>query len=67
MTVEIMWHTWKACSAAAAPAEVPMPEAAGTRFDGTKLMKETDVRQYGDAREAAGYARGRADSLEGGV
>jgi hypothetical protein len=41
----------------AAPAEVPMPEAVGTRFDGTKLIKEADARTYGDAREAAGYAR----------
>lgn len=41
-----------------APAEVPMPEPVGTRFDGTKLLKEADVHTYGDAREAAGYARG---------
>lgn len=43
---------------APAPAEVPMPEPVGTRFDGTRLLKEADVRTYGAAREAAGYARG---------
>jgi len=48
----------------AEPAEVPMPEAnlfgpagTGDYFHGCTLDR---VRQYGDAREAAGYARGMA-------
>lgn len=53
------------CSAPS-PAEVPMPEPVGTRFDGTKLLKEADVRTYGAAcratGEAAGYARGRKEA-----
>ncbi len=36
--------------------EVPMPDIAGELFDGKRVCDEADVRTYGAAREAAGYA-----------
>lgn len=44
-----------------AAAEVPMPDIAGELFDGKRVCDEADVRTYGDAREAAGYAAGVAE------
>ena len=51
---------------AAAPAEAPMPECYVTS-GGRDLFSEEQMRTYGDAREAAGYARGlkEADKLRG--
>lgn len=37
-----------------------MPDIAGELFDGKRVCDEADVRTYGDAREAAGYAAGVA-------
>ena len=47
-----------AAAPAPAPAEVPMPECYVTS-GGRDLFSEEQMRTYGDARETAGYARGR--------
>ena len=55
-------------AAAPTPAEVPMPEPDDecTHSDDHlyPVWREDQVRTYGDAREAAGYARGLSDERE---
>ena len=56
--------TSTAPSAPAAPAEpvkLPYPDKIGVSPDGISYHSDDCIRTYGDAREAAGYARGRAE------
>ena len=62
--------TSTAPSAPAAPAEpvkLPYPDKIGVSPDGISYHSDDCIRTYGDAREAAGYARGLEVASRGGA